>query len=122
MATRRVSPRPLTELEVGVVTTLLSSGTPEAGRFLAQLPYARVVATWGVGSPSVDLEIGPGAVPVSGSTDGILAGGAVRDADGAPVGEVLVWVGDGRLSGIEYAWYTDERPRALPDPDRIDLL
>ncbi len=122
MATRRVSPRPLTELEVGVVTKLLSSGTPEARRFLAQLPYARVVATWGVGSPSVDLEIGPGAVPVSGSTDGILAGGAVRDADGAPVGEVLVWVGDGWLSGIEYASYTDERPRALPDPDRIDLL
>lgn len=53
--------------------------------------------------------------------DGIFASGEVSDRDGTPVGEVLLWVAGGWLSGIEYAWYTDERPRSLPDPSRIHL-
>ncbi|MBF6288091.1 hypothetical protein IU457_18110 [Nocardia cyriacigeorgica] len=115
-----VQPRALTDLEVGAVRKLLSSGAPGAREYLAQLPYARVVATWGVGSPSVDLAVEPGAAPAA-SMDGIFASGAVSDRDGTPVGEVLLWVEGGWLSGIEYAWYTDERPRSLPDPSRIHL-
>ncbi|MGW4773121.1 hypothetical protein ACWEO2_34435 [Nocardia sp. NPDC004278] len=114
--------RVLTELESGVVTKLLSSGAAGAGEFLSQIPFAQVVATWGVGSPSVDLSVLPSAVPASGSTDGIFASGAVTDRNGAPVGEVILWVENGRLSGIEYAWYTDERPQELPEPARIEVL
>ncbi|WP_309139097.1 hypothetical protein [Nocardia cyriacigeorgica] len=89
--------------------------------YLTQPPYARVVATWGVGSPSVDLAVAPGAAPASVSMDGISASAAVSDRNGTPVGEVIVWVEGGWLSGIEYAWYTDERPDLLPDPSRILL-
>ncbi|MEU2014345.1 hypothetical protein, partial [Nocardia sp. NPDC019302] len=109
-------------LEISVVTKLLSSDAPGATEYLAQVPYAQVVATWGVGSPSVDLSVRPGAVQASGAPDGIFASGAVTDRDGSPIGEVILWVQNGWLSGIEYAWYTDERPRALPEPDRIALL
>ncbi|WP_062993962.1 hypothetical protein [Nocardia anaemiae] len=122
MSITPIQPRALTELESGVVTKLLSSGVAGVGEFLSQLPFARVVATWGVGSPSVELAVLPGAVPASGSTDGIVASGAVTDRNGAPVGEVILWVENGRLSGIEYAWYTDDRPRALPEPTRIEVL
>ncbi|WP_171050344.1 hypothetical protein [Nocardia cyriacigeorgica] len=117
-----VPPRALTDLEVGVVRMLLSSGVPGASEYLTQVPCARVVATWGVGSPSVDLAVEPGAAPASVSTDGIVASGDVSDQDGKPVGEVILWVEGGWLSGIEYAWYTDERPHSLPDPSRIRLL
>ncbi|MEU0502706.1 hypothetical protein [Nocardia sp. NPDC005998] len=122
MSTTPIQPRALTELESGVVTKLLSSGAAGAGEFLSQIPFVQVVATWGVGSPSVDLSVLPSAVPASGSTDGIFASGAVTDRNGAPVGEAILWVENGRLSGIEYAWYTDERPRALPEPARIEVL
>jgi hypothetical protein len=57
-----------------------------------------------------------------GRADGIIAEGTVSDQDGTPVGELILWVEDGWLSGIEYAWYTDERPAALPDPDRVQVV
>ncbi|WP_433678060.1 hypothetical protein [Nocardia sp. CA-119907] len=122
MSATPIQPRALTELESGVVTKLLSSGATGAGEFLSQIPFAQVVATLGVGSPSVDLAVLPGALSASGSTGGIFASGAVTDRNGAPVGEVILWVENGRLNGIEYAWYTEERPRALPEPARIEVL
>jgi hypothetical protein len=38
-----------------------------------------------------------------------------------PTGEVLVWVTDGYLSTLEYAWYTDEPPQYLPLPADIRI-
>ncbi|MEU7767776.1 hypothetical protein AB0B25_21950 [Nocardia sp. NPDC049190] len=121
MSSRPIQPRTLTYLEVGVVTKLLSSGAAGTAEYLAQVPYCQVIATWGIGSPSVDLAVRPGAVHASGSRDGIFASGAVTARDGSPIGEIMLWVENGWLSGIEYAWYTDERPDALPEPDQIEL-
>ncbi|MFE7741706.1 hypothetical protein [Nocardia sp. NPDC057455] len=122
MSSTPIQPRMLTDLETSVVTKLLSSGGACAAEYLAQVPYSQVVATWGIGSPSVDLAVRPGAVHASGSPDGIFASGTVTDRNGSPIGEVILWVENGWLSGIEYAWFTDERPRALPEPGRIELL
>ncbi|MEU2038790.1 hypothetical protein [Nocardia niwae] len=117
-----IPPRTLTDLETSVVAKLLSSDAADASAYLAQVPFSQVVATWGVGSPSIDLVVRPSAVRVSGSPDGIFAGGAVTDRNGEPIGEIMLWVENGWLSAIEYAWYTDERPHALPEPGRIELL
>ncbi|WP_280247544.1 hypothetical protein [Nocardia abscessus] len=122
MSSTPIPPRALTDLETSVVTKLLSSGAPGASEYLAQMPSSQVVATWGSGSPSVDLAVRPGAVQASGSPGGIFASGAVTDRSGSPIGEVILWVENGWLSGIEYAWYTNERPHALPEPDQIELL
>lgn len=43
----------------------------------------------------------------------------VEAADGSIVGELLVWTTAGYLSDIEYAWFTDEPPEALPSVERI---
>ncbi|MGQ4599980.1 hypothetical protein [Nocardia sp. R6R-6] len=120
MSSTPIQPRTLTDLEASVISKLLSSGAASAPDLLAQVPYSQVVATWGVGSPSVDLTVRPGAVQASGSSDGIFASGAVTDHNGAPIGEVILWVENGWLSGIEYAWYTNERPHALPEPGQIE--
>ncbi|WP_040872139.1 hypothetical protein [Nocardia exalbida] len=122
MSSALIPPRTLTDLEISVATKLLSSDAPGATEYLAQVPYAQVVATWGVGSPSIDLSVRPGAVQASDAPDGIFACGAVTDRNGSPLGEVILWVENGWLSGVEYAWYTDQRPHALPEPDRIELL
>ncbi|MEU1545534.1 hypothetical protein [Nocardia sp. NPDC005745] len=122
MSSTPIPPRALTDLEISVVTKLLSSNVPGASEYLAQLPYSQVLATWGIGSPSVDLMVQPGPVQASGQLDGIFASGAVTDRTGSPIGEVILWTENGWLSGIGYAWYTDEPPRALPEPGRIELL
>lgn len=121
MGSTPIRPRPLTDLEAGVITKLLSVGRRGSAEYMKQIPYAQVVSTWGVGSPSVDVAVGPAAAAAGGVTDGIFVDGAVTDPAGRPIGEVILWVEAGRLSGIEYAWYTDERPAKLPEPDQILL-
>lgn len=122
MGSTPIQPRPLTDLEAAVVAKMLSAGRHGSAEYRAQIPYSQVVSTWGVGSPSVDIEVRPGPAPAGGVTDGILANGAVTDPAGRPIGEIILWAEAGRLSGVEYAWYTDERPTQLPEPDQIDLL
>ncbi len=122
MSTTPIEPRVLTAREADVITTLLSGEVDGASGYLAQLPFTRVVATWGPGSPSVDLEVLPDAARVSPAADGILADGAVTAPGGAPIGELILWVADGALSAIEYSWYTDERPASLPEIDRIQVF
>ncbi|MFF0544112.1 hypothetical protein ACWEVD_03660 [Nocardia thailandica] len=121
MSTTPIEPRALTVREAEVITTLLSRTVSGSG-YLDQIPFTRVVATWGPGSPSVDLEVLPEAVRVSPAKDGILANGAVTAPGGAPIGELILWVEGGALSAIEYGWYTDERPVSLPETDRIQLI
>ncbi|MGX1772547.1 hypothetical protein ACWIGW_10565 [Nocardia brasiliensis] len=121
MGTTPIEPRALTEREIGVVTRLLSAGAAGGHDYLPQIPAARVTATWGVGSPSVDVVVPVELATAAGVTDGIFASGGVTDRVGAPIGEVILWVEHGRLSAIEYAWYTDERPRTLPDPAQIEI-
>ena len=43
----------------------------------------------------------------------------VFDFSGVSVGELLVWVSAGRLSALEFAWWTDRRPSQLPHPSQL---
>lgn len=122
MSSTPIEPRPLTDLETAVIAKMLSARRRGSAEYLAQIPYSRVVGTWGVGSPSIDLEVRRGPARAGGAPDGIVADGTVTDPSGSPIGEVILWAEAGRLSGIEYAWYTDERPAQLPDPAQIELL
>ena len=103
--------RPLNPDERAVLRRVLS-GRP---LLLAQVDQAEVVSNWGPGSVSVDLTV-PNAIP-----DGDLSGVFPQRALVAEVGEILVWVTRGVLSGLEYAWYLDP-PTALPDAAEISLL
>ena len=37
------------------------------------------------------------------------------------VGELLVWIRDGRLIGLEQAWYTDDPPQSWPPPEMVRI-
>ena len=37
-------------------------------------------------------------------------------------GEIIVWIEDGQISGLEYAWITDEPPSRWPQPDEIQIV
>lgn len=57
--------------------------------------------------PSVALENGP------------TPGEALVYDNDRLVGEVLVWIREGRLIGLEQAWYTDDPPTAWPRPNQV---
>lgn len=64
------------------------------------------------------LDIPPGA-PRLPLADGPMTGFYVLDDRGQSTGELLLWFEEGRPSTLEYAWYTEEPPAALPEPHRV---
>ncbi|WP_250443849.1 hypothetical protein [Actinotalea sp. C106] len=85
----------------------------EAARVLeAQARQAVVIGE--VPGRMIDLEVPAGSQPC-GCGDGPLpVRAAVVRQEGQLVGELLVWVRDGRLVGLEQAWFTDEPSERWP--------
>jgi hypothetical protein len=118
-ADSEVFPRPLNADEERVIRALLTPEVDECATFVAQLPFVRVTRRWVPDLPSVDLEVLPGA-PRAFTSDRLLpTRGAVLQDNGEPGGLILVWLEDGLLAGIEYAWYTDDPPSEWPGYDAI---
>lgn len=59
-------------------------------------------------APRVDLPDGPLPDAVSYRTDAVAVGG-----------ELLIWMQDGRMQMVEFAWFTDEMPTELPRLDQL---
>ncbi|MGW2028650.1 hypothetical protein [Streptomyces sp. NPDC001811] len=119
--TDRTAARPLSPLEQRILVKLLSAEFPGAQELRSQLPQTRVTRPWASESPSVDLDVLLG-VPEAAIEDGIIpATGTVTDDSGELFGELLVWVGAGRLSALEFSWYGDTAPTELPDPGLVTV-
>ena len=110
-------PRALTEQEVELLRLLLTQGDfPGARELAVQVDETKVI---GGLATLLDLDV-PRAIPAAPMLDGPIPVRAfVQCQDEEAVGEVLVWVKDGYLSGLEFAWYTDTAPTEMPAPDRI---
>jgi len=122
MAPVPVPPRPLTTAEREVLESMLSPDFPGAAQLRAQIPHTQVVAVWSPGLPSVDLSVSADADPAPVADGEIPAGSEVRDEAGEYLGEILVWVEDGRLSALEYAWVTDDPPHRLPTAAELKIV
>ncbi len=104
--------RPLTPAEREVLTVLLAGDFAGATELRAQAETARVTGRCGCGCPTVDLEV-DATLPVAEVTER-----AAVEVD-APDGGLIVFVDDGRLSGLEYWTTGDEPPVAFPAPEEI---
>lgn len=114
-----VDERALTPAERAVLLRVLEGQQfPCSDELVAQVEGTTVAG----GLPMLlDLRTEP-STPAAGCADGPVPVRAFVDGpDGALKGEVMVWVKDGRLSGLEYAWYTDEPPNEFPDPALLRL-
>jgi hypothetical protein len=118
-ADSEVFPRPLNTDEERVIRALLTPEVDECATLVAQLPFVRVTRRWVSDLPSVDLEVLPGAPRAFTSERLLPTSGTVLQDNGDPGGLILVWLEDGLLAGIEYAWYTDRPPREWPVDDAI---
>jgi hypothetical protein len=114
------SSRPLDEREVALLNLLLSVDFPGVDRLRDQVPACRVAGPWSVGSASVDLVVADAAAAAESVNDGpapITA--CVYQPAGELIGELLVWIGAGRLTAIECAWFTDDAPALPPDATQV---
>lgn len=117
-----VTPRPLTARETEILNSLLSADFAGAQQLREQVPHTKVVATWGEGSPSVDLEVAQGSVRADIEDGEVPVDAQVHDDQGNYTGEITLWVTDGYLAGLEYAWVTDDRPQELPTLAQLKLV
>jgi hypothetical protein len=114
--------RPLRAIERETLETLLSVDFPGVAELRAQVPLATCAGTQTAGiPPSFDVTVSSDA-PRS-AFDGIMAPitADVYNSDQEYTGEFLLWLIDGYLSSVEYAWVTDEPPADLPDPGSIQV-
>jgi hypothetical protein len=104
--------RPLTPRERSVLDLLLTADFPGAAELRVQARTARVTGRCACGCPTIDLAVDD-AAPVAG-VDGRVA----VEVDVAE-GGLIVFVDEGRLSGLEYWSVADETPAEFPPPERI---
>jgi hypothetical protein len=110
--------RPISSEEAAVITAIVStSGVPSGQGLINDLDGAAVShsAPWilhiqpATEAPGVDLPDGPfpadAAVPNSANYQG----------------EIIIWIKNGHLDGLEYAWVTDEPPTRWPRPDEMEI-
>ncbi|MBM7167750.1 hypothetical protein JQK87_04865 [Streptomyces sp. G44] len=115
MATVSVDPRPLNADERAVLEHILSAEFAGASQLQSQLDRTEVIAVWGPGSVSVDLQV-RGTCEHAALPEALVPVDAhVHNPSGAYIGEILVWTDRGAtLAALEFAWVTDEMPTSLP--------
>ena len=91
----------------------VAAALPDGG---AELRTQLVAASVADGSAThLDVTV-PAVSPRLELPDGPLRTVAtVLDDEGADVGEVLVWLRDGLMVGVEQTWYADDPPTGWPD-------
>ena len=109
----RVS-RELDADERAVLDLLLSAEFPGGAALRDQAADIQVVGRCDCGCPSIYLAASPRhrRAPIS---DGLVPSELrVRPLADEPEGDVILFVKDGRLSYLEYVYYTDRAPTAWP--------
>ena len=107
--------RPLTARERAVLDLLLSTDFPGAAELRIQAHTARVTGRCACGCPTIDLAVDETA-PVAGIEDSVAVEVDVAD------GGLIVFVDEGRLSGLEYWSVSDETPAEFPPPEDIRVV
>jgi hypothetical protein len=109
------SPRRLSTEEAALLTHLLRADHLGFDALREQIQHAHVTSQWFEGSLSFDLQVTPGTLraPIP---DGPCADTQwAWNPEGQPIGHFTVWVDDGQLSALEYAWVTDQMPSQYPE-------
>jgi hypothetical protein len=117
MPAQPVEPRDLTPRERDLLSLLLDPASFDGARELAaQVARTRVAG----GFPTLlDLDV-PRTAPASPYKPRLIPLRALVNSPGGELlGEILVWVGDGYLSALEYAWYTEDAPSEMPPLDYL---
>lgn len=58
----------------------------------------------------------------SGLPDGPFPARAFVPSNANYLGEIIVWLTNGHVSGLEYAWFSDHPPTEWPPPDQVEVV
>ncbi|MBT1186232.1 hypothetical protein HET69_20060 [Streptomyces sp. CJ_13] len=101
--------------ERAVLEHILSAEFAGASQLRGQLDRTEVIAVWGPGSVSVDLQVREPCEHAALPAVLVPVDAHVHNPSGAYIGEILVWTDRGvTLAAMEFAWVTDEMPTSLP--------
>ena len=106
--------RSLTATEAQLLLKIIASSVFTEG-LAAQVANVRVED----GPSPTFLRLVVGGPQDASVPDGPLPGNFPVYRDAELVGEVLVWVKNGVLSGLEFAWISDVPPTQMPHPDDV---
>lgn len=109
-------------VNVGRVRSLVRAIIEQAPAFAGQADILAQV-------PSVELGGGPitmlnlevdRTLPAAPIPDGTLPGSCwAHEADGTPIGTLLVWTQSGYIAALEFGAVTDDGPTELPRPETL---
>jgi hypothetical protein len=117
-----VTIRELSPAERDLLSSLVNGDWEGSDTAREQLSHAKHLASWADGSLSfnigVDLE-----APLISRADGLLLDTerAIYVGD-VYIGGVMLWLEEGRISGLEFYWTTELPPSGLPKPSQIRRL
>ncbi len=101
------------------ILRLIAHVTSPLGETSVKLQRQAETATV-VRSSATMLDVGvPSETPAVDLADGPVPGSALVYEGELLIGELLVWIRDGRLIGLEQAWYTDDPPQSWPRPEMV---
>lgn len=114
-------PRPLSTVERDVLLAILDARTfPGRDALRAQAETATVIGRCDCGCASVDLGVDPAAPRATTTRSPIPNGATVLGKGGDPLGGIMVFVDDGRLTLLEVFSY-EEPIGAMPRLDQMTL-
>ncbi|WP_153340788.1 hypothetical protein [Nocardia aurantia] len=116
-----ISPRALNAAERALLVHILSVEFAGAAELRSQIEQVEVTAIRTSHSVSVDFRVREPLRRATALTNLVPVDAHVLDGAGEYLGEVLVWIEDGALAGLEYAWVTDDMPTRLPEIASIRL-
>jgi hypothetical protein len=113
--------RPLTERERAILEMLLSVEIAGIEQLRAQVPYVQA-ARWSCGCASFNLAVDRQRAPRSSITASVpVEAHTIERDDVNGAFELLLWVGQGWLAGVEIVDYVDrhgeESPDEIPPPE-----
>jgi len=110
--------RPLSADEKRVILRILDSDFDAAAILRQQIEGAFVTRRWIEGLPSIDISVRKTSPAVPGRVRSPITRTVIDDSGNA-IGFVMLWVEEGRISALEYAWVTDDPPTVLPPDEWI---
>jgi hypothetical protein len=110
------APRPLTTTERALLEALLAHDFAGAASLRQQVSRATATRGCSCGCGTLDLQVA-GDAPTVAVGGPAPVEGTVRGADGRPVGGVLLFVEDGRLSRLDVTSHGDPLP--VPSPEQV---
>jgi hypothetical protein len=116
------TPRALTSEERLVLGLLLSVDFDGVTELRDQAKDAKVTGRCDCGCPTVELAADPNASRSSLRWRLSPVEGRVAPTGAEPLGDIILFLEDGRLSRLEYVYYDDAVPDSWPTMEQVSLL